>query len=148
VARWRNKSIFKVGQAQRLLLARRQTAQQRSHACQQFGKGRRFYQVVVRAQFEPSYPLVYGIASGQKKQQRAPTFLAQASQNLPPIQTWEHHVENDEIELQFLREVHPIQSISGDIDDETPFSKSLLPELGGLGFVFNDQNSHDNQPKT
>jgi hypothetical protein len=134
---------FKVGQAKRLLRARRPAAQQRSHARQQFGKGERLYQIVVRAQFEPSYALVYGIASGQKKHQRAPAFLAQASENLPAIQPWEHHVENDEIELQFLREVQPIQSISGDIDDETRLPKSLLQELGGLGFIFDDQNSHE-----
>jgi len=134
---------FKVGQAKGLLRARRSTAQQRSDACQQFGKGERFYQIVVRAQFEPSHPLVYGIASGQKKHQRAPAFLAQARENLPAVQPWEHHVENDEIELQLLHEVQPIQSVSGDIDDETCLPKSFLQELGGLGFVFDNQNSHD-----
>src|SRR5208337_1926717 len=109
----------------------------------QFGKGERFYQVVVRAQFEPSDPLVYGVASGQKKHQRTPAFLAQASENLPAIQSWEHHIKNDEIKLQFLREVQPIQTISGDIDDKTCLPKSLLQELSGLGFIFDDQNSHD-----
>jgi hypothetical protein len=68
--------------------------------------------------------------------------LAEASQNLPAVQSREHHVENDEIELQLLREVQPIQSILGDIYDETCLPKSLLQELGRFGFVFDDQNSH------
>ena len=76
---------FKVGQAKRLLRACGSAAQQRSHARQQFRKCERLYQVVVRAQFEPSHALVYGIASGQKKHQRAPAFLAQPSENLPAI---------------------------------------------------------------
>jgi hypothetical protein len=87
---------------------------------------RRFYQIVVRAQFEPSYPLVYRVASGQKKHQSAPSLSAQAAENLPAIQPWEHYVENDHIELQFLHKVQTIQSISGDIDDETCLSKSFL----------------------
>jgi len=45
--------------------------------------------------------------------------------------------------VQFLREVQAIQSISSDIDNEARLPKSLLQELGGLGFVFDDQNSPD-----
>src|SRR5580700_5599512 len=104
---------FKVGQAKGLLRTRRSAAQQRSHPGKQFGKGERLYQIVVRPQLESSYPLVYSVASGQKKHERAPAFLAQASENLPTIEAREHHVENDEIELQFLRKVQPVQSISG-----------------------------------
>src|SRR5580658_7629189 len=88
---------------------------------------------------------MYFIASGQKKYQRAPALLAQASEHLPAIQPWQHHVENDEIEWQFSCEVQPIQSISGDIDNETCLSKSLLQELGGLGSIFDNQNSHESQ---
>ena len=118
--------------------ARRPAAQQRSHARQQFGKGERLYQIVVGAQFEPSYPLVYGIAGGQNQHQRPSALLAQATENLPAIQPGEHHVENDQIELQFLREVQPIQSVCGDINDKSCLPKSLLQELGGFGFIFDD----------
>jgi hypothetical protein len=85
---------------------------------------------------------MYGIASGEKKHQGATAFLAEATENLPAIQTGEHYVENDEIELEFLREVQTIQSIERNIDDEPCLSQPLLEELGGLDFVFYDENSH------
>jgi len=86
---------------------------------------------------------VHGIASGQKKNRRTAAFLAQASENLPAIQAREHHVENDEVEVQLLGEVQAIQAIAGDINDKTSLPEPLLQELGGLGFIFDDQNSHD-----
>ncbi len=113
---------FEVGMAKRFLRPRRPTAEQRSHSCQQLGKGERLYQIVVRAQFEAPYALVHGIASRQEKHKGALTLLAQASENLPTIQTREHHIENDEIERQLLSEVQPIPSVAGDVDNKTRFS--------------------------
>ena len=36
-----------------------------------------------------------------------------------------------------------IQSITGNMDNETCLPKSSLQKLGSLGFIFDDQNSHD-----
>src|SRR4029077_6474631 len=41
-----------------------------------------------------------------------------------------------------LRHVEPIQPVTCQVDNEARFPKSFLKELGGLGFVFDDQNSH------
>src|SRR5208283_2703821 len=99
--------------------ARRPTAKQRSRARQQFRKGERLYEVIVRAQFEASHPLVHGVASGKKKHRHALALLAQSSENLPSIETGKHHVENNQIEFQLLGEMQPVQSICCNINDET-----------------------------
>jgi hypothetical protein len=38
--------------------------------------------------------------------------------------------------------LQPIELITRNVDDETSFSKPFLKELGGFGFILNDQNSH------
>ncbi len=82
------------------------------------------------------------VTRGQKKHRHLAARLAQSGQNLPAIQVGKHDVQNDEIELHFLRQVQPVQPVTGHVDNVARFAKSLLQELGGLGFVFDDQNSH------
>ena len=48
----------------------------------------------------------------------------------------------DQVELHFLRQVQPVDTVFCYVDDEPGFAKSFLQELSGLGFIFNDQNSH------
>jgi hypothetical protein len=45
--------------------------------------------------------------------------------------------------MQFLRQMQPIQSVFRDIYYKSCLSQSLLQELGGLGFIFDHQNSHN-----
>ena len=55
---------LEVGQAERLLHTRRASAQQRTNACQQFGKGERFHEVIVGAELESANPLMNRVARG------------------------------------------------------------------------------------
>ena len=84
------------------------------------------------------------VARREKEHRRLSACLTQARENLPAIQTGNHHVQYHQIEFHFQRQVQPVQTISCHFDAKARFAKPLLQELCGFHFVFDNQNSHSN----
>jgi hypothetical protein len=78
------------------------------------------------------------IAGSKKENWLLTACSTQPGKNLPAIQAGNHHVQNNQVELHFLPQAKSLQTVSRYIDGKTCFSQTLLQELGGFDFIFND----------
>lgn len=63
-------------------------------------------------------------------------------QQLPAVETREHHVEDDQVVFLLLDKIAAVEAIERHIHGETRLAQALGEEIGGFGFIFYDQQTH------
>src|SRR5262249_32306212 len=74
------------------------TTQERPNSRQQLGERERFDQIVVGAAVESLHPILDGVLRGQDQDGSLEPAPAQCGQHLESVSSWEHEVEDNEVE--------------------------------------------------
>ncbi len=88
---------FEIGDCNDIVAPKRRPAQQCAHAGEQFGENKRFGEIVVSAGLERVDFRSRRVAGGEDKNSGVRVFIPQFFQNLSPVHSWQHQVENDQI---------------------------------------------------
>lgn len=126
----------------RLMVAASAT-QQRTHPCEQLGKGKRFDQIIVGTEFEPLDAILDVIAGSEKQHRHFAPGAAQTGKNLPSVKFRQHHVENREVVFSGFAQMQAVQAVAGKIHDKTGFGQPLFEVVAGFRLVLHDQYFHD-----
>src|SRR5947208_17046518 len=80
-------------------LSLRSAPQHRTHAGEQFGKRKRFDQVIVCAQLESFHTVAHTVASGKKENRRAYPIAPELRDHFPAVFMWKHDIDDKKIKL-------------------------------------------------
>ena len=106
-----------------------------THPGKKFREREWLHQVIIRTEFKPANAFVHCVA---RSEHQDGGFLAasRSAKHLPSVQTGKHHVENDQIEVQFQGQMQTFKAIRRNVDHVAGLHEALLEELGSLCFVF------------
>jgi hypothetical protein len=117
-------------------------AQQGPDTRREFSEGKRFAQVVVRAQVQTLHPVFHTGAPGQHQDRHTRFPRSQKAQNCHTVQPRQIEVENHQIEVQFSRHGPRLFPVRRNIH-RVVFGFQTFPyETGKRRIVFRDKNSH------
>ncbi len=117
-------------------------AEQRTHARQQLDKRERFGEVIVSAQFEAAYAIVYGSACAEDQDRRTGFAGANAFEHLHAIHIRQHQIENDDVIIGLLDEGDRRVAGVRDIERIAITFEAALEKIRDLLFVLDYQNPH------
>ena len=69
-------------------------------------------------------------------------LASQLMEHCPPIHTRQHHVQHDQVVVNFQRLVQAIDSAGEQVCEISCLTQPLPKVFTGFGLVFNDQNFH------
>ena len=115
---------------------------ERSNPGQQLGEGERLDQIIVGSAVEADHPILERIARRQDEHRRVDAALPQRAENLQPIASGQHEVEQNDVET--LRCDTEERSFARVLDDRlVSFTlEPLAQSAGHFLFVFHDQDAH------
>ncbi len=132
-----------VGQLQAgFLLCRTASTQQAAHPCQQLGKSKGLDQVIIGAQLQAVYAILYRIPRGEKQHRCIQPGATDGLQDLPAIAAGQHHVEDQQGVFTAQGQLLAGDAIGHQIGVEPGFAQALAQVLAGFGLVFDDQQFH------
>src|ERR1041385_4210998 len=91
-------------------------SQQRAHTREEFGKGERLHQVIVRPELETFHAITHAVACREKKNRRARLLTPNLTTHFPAVLPRQHYIDNEQIERSSAREPQPAFSIAGCFD--------------------------------
>jgi hypothetical protein len=118
------------------------TAQDRTHAREQFRKRERFDQVIVCAQLESFHTVSHTVASRKKKNRRANPIAPEFRDHFPAVLMWQHDIDDKKIKFARTRMLQADFAIERKVDCKTGFAQSLGQESRSFLFVFDNENPH------
>lgn len=130
-----------IGNAQSLGLLRGALAQATPDTGKELGKGEGLDQVIVCPQLEASDTIRH-IIQRRQKQYGCLGLGSNGLDDRPPVHTWQHDVQDDDVVVGLFRHVEPIATIVRDVDHETRLRQSLLQILRSTRFVFYNKYPH------
>ncbi|KPW88704.1 hypothetical protein ALO75_200069 [Pseudomonas syringae pv. coryli] len=107
----------------------------------QFQKGKRFAQVIIRAFAQAANAVVDLLARGQHDHGRL-FACAQRTQYTKTIQTRQHHVENHDRMVILQRQVQALDPVARHVHGIALFGQAATQVIGGFFFVFDNQHAH------
>ena len=116
-------------------------AKERPDAGREFGKGKRFDQVIVGTSIESQHPIFDGVFRGQEKHGCFDSTFAHCGKHLNSAPPRQQNVEDNEIELFGIGEEESVFASMRNGDKIRFAFKTLLGRLGDLSFVFDYKDS-------
>src|SRR5262245_23534809 len=125
-----------------LLFANGGTTAEGVHPRVEFGEREWLYEIIVGAAFEASDAILDGAHGRQHEHRLAHAGGARALYKRKSIKTWQHAIDDHEIEA-VLRGPHERLPAIADELDRLAMLAQALREIGcGIGVIFNDENVH------
>ena len=134
---------FEIANAQRFGLTDGTAAQQGSHALQQLGKRKRFYQVIIRSLMQSSDSVLDGITRRQEQDGSFFAAAAQLGKHRPPVFAREHDVEDNQIVIAGSGKLEASRAVFGDVHDKTALGEAFPDISGRLVLILYYQDSHE-----
>ncbi len=88
------------------------------------------------------YPVLDGIAGGQKQHRRIDTGLPHGLEDLPAVAPWQHHIQDQKVVIARQRQELASLAIGGQLYREAGLAQALMQVLASTGLVFDDQQFH------
>src|ERR1043166_7758483 len=82
-------------------------SQQRAHTREEFGKGERLHQVIVRPELETFHAITHAAPCGEKKNRRGRLLTPNPPNHSPAPLPRQHYIDNEQIERARAREPQP-----------------------------------------
>src|SRR6185437_13105580 len=120
--------------------------QQRPNPRAKFGERKRFDDVVVSPQVQPPHPVLDPPLRGQQQHRQGRLLLPQAAQDLKSVPPRQVHVQQNQIEVVLLGQVHGLFAVARPIYRVVFRFQALAKELGQGNVIFGHQESHLSRP--
>jgi 4-amino-4-deoxy-L-arabinose transferase-like glycosyltransferase len=137
-----NRVDDQIAEAEALALTRLSSPEVRPDARQQLGEGERFDEIVIAAEVEPFHAIFNAVAGREEDDRHFLAGGANPAHDTPAIETGQHHVADDEVEVADGGQIETGFAVRGDLDHEPRFAKTLREVSGGLGLVFDQKDPH------
>jgi hypothetical protein len=119
-------------------------ALQGADAGEQYGKGEGLRHIVVGPGVEPLHYVGDGVARGKHQNGDVLLKFAEPARDLNSVDSGQHHIEEDEVELRVLRKGQGREAIVNKAYGVIIFFEPAPEHLRHALFVFDDQDLHLN----
>jgi len=138
----RHEVQLQVGSLQTKDIGRPATAKQGANPREQLRQREWLDQVIVGTQVEAEHAIVHAVTGGQNQDWRLDVPLPQRLQDFESAPTWQHQVQDDEVEHLRIRAKEPVFTSRRHDDVVVLRLQRRREDLREFSLVFDDQDTH------